>query len=173
LALRPFAFFFARGISFFLLDTLFKEVEQQYKDEADQKAREIIATAIQRCAADHASEVTVSVVQLPNDEMKGRIIGREGRNIRSIEQLTGVDLIIDDTPEAITVSSSTRPPRGCPPGAGKAHRRTAASIPPASRKWSAKAQKEVDATIKAEGERAVFETNVHGLNPSWSSCSAA
>jgi ribonuclease Y len=142
-----------------------REIEQQYKDEADQRAREIIAIAIQRCAADHASEVTVSVVPLPNDEMKGRIIGREGRNIRSIETLTGVDLIIDDTPETITISSFDPVRREVARLAleklivdGRIH-------PARIEEMVAKAQKEVNATIKTEGERAVFETGVQGLNP--------
>ena len=142
-----------------------KEVEQQYKDEADEKAREIIATAIQRCAADHASEVTVSVVQLPNDEMKGRIIGREGRNIRSIEQITGCDLIIDDTPETITVSSFDPVRREVARLALEKLIQDGRIHPARIEEMVAKAQKEVNATIKAEGERAVFETNIHGLNP--------
>ena len=142
-----------------------KELEAQAKEEADRTAREIVALAIQRCAVDHASEITVSVVSLPNDEMKGRIIGREGRNIRSIETLTGCDLIIDDTPETITVSSFDPVRREVARLAlekliadGRIH-------PARIEEMVAKAQKEVNAVIKAEGERAVFETGVQGLHP--------
>lgn len=141
------------------------EFEQQTKDQAEASAREIIGMAIQRCAADHAAEATISVVQLPNDEMKGRIIGREGRNIRAIETLTGVDLIIDDTPEAITISSFEPVRREIARVAlekliadGRIH-------PTRIEEMIEKARREVENTIKQEGERAVIEAGVTGIHP--------
>ncbi len=141
------------------------DIEQEYKERSEDMARDIISLAIQRCASDSVSEATVSVVDLPNDEMKGRIIGREGRNIRAIETLTGVDLIIDDTPEAITVSTFDPIRREVARlslekliADGRIH-------PSRIEEMVEKSRKEVEAIVKREGEQATFETGIHGINP--------
>lgn len=139
--------------------------EQTAREEADDKAREIISTAIQRCAADHVAEATVSVVPLPNDEMKGRIIGREGRNIRTLETITGVDLIIDDTPEAITLSSYDPVRREVARISLERLIQDGRIHPARIEETVEKARKEVEAKIKQDGERAVLETGIHSMHP--------
>lgn len=141
------------------------QYEAQLKDESDQKAKEIIASAVGRCAADYVAEITVSVVTLPSDEMKGRIIGREGRNIRTLETLTGVDLIIDDTPEAITLSSHDAVKREIARMSLERLIQDGRIHPARIEETVEKARREIEAKVKQDGERAVMDCGIHGMHP--------